>query len=336
MRTKYLRIRFFAITMFVLAVFLLNSTCLLNSSFAKPQDNERELKLRQKDSVTTWPSSRKRFALVIGVDQYNDKEIGQLKGAATDARTLAKTLEANAGFPAEQIVLLTSDQVGERHSSRANILRELSDLAALVPKDGLLFVAFAGHGIELRQQVFLLPSDAQVKNVNLLEQTAIPATLVADWYRSKVQQVLVVIDACRSYAYGKGSGYVGDGVIGGNLKVFKKLSGLELLTKALKTANLEERNREIVAFAILYASESGGSAYEDTKNKQGYLTSAFIKGIQGEAANKEGDVTLSALVKYVQETVPKLTQAKVGKNQRPFYSVEGYRADELVIAVKKN
>jgi hypothetical protein len=46
-------------------------------------------------------------------------------------------------------------------------------------------------------------------------------------------------------------------------------------------------------------------------------------------------VTLSQLVKYVQEAVPKRIAIDLGstKQQKPFAVIEGYRADELVLAV---
>jgi uncharacterized caspase-like protein len=304
----------------------------VSESYAIRQVENRGLEVPLNGSVSNWPSSAKRYALVIGVDQYDDNKVGQLKGAANDAKTLAKVLEKNAGFPTKQIVLLTSDQTGDRRSTRANILREMSDLSSTVPKDGLLLVAFAGHGMERGQQVFLLPSDAQVKNLKLLEQTAVPATLIADWFRTKVQQVLIIIDACRSYP-GAIMGAVFGGFKGAAVGAAIGFNGINMLTQALKLKSMDERNREIVAFAILYATESGRQAYEDAKRQQGYLTGAVVRGLEGEAANKEGDVTLAALVKYVQEAVPKVTKSQIGNEQRPFYSIEGYKADELVIAV---
>jgi hypothetical protein len=89
----------------------------------------------------------------------------------------------------------------------------------------------------------------------------------------------------------------------------------------------------VVAFAILYAAGSGERAYEGSVMKSGYLTSAIVEGIDGEAANEAGDVTLAGLVKYVQTKVPQLTKTQVGVEQRPFALIEGYKADQLVIAV---
>src|SRR5262245_41514896 len=89
-------------------------------------------------SVKKWPDRAKRWALLIGVDEYKDKQINPLGGAANDARALAGALTRYAGFSPEQVILLASDQPPERQPTRGAILKYFSNLRGLVPKDGLL------------------------------------------------------------------------------------------------------------------------------------------------------------------------------------------------------
>ena len=98
--------------------------------------------------VTQLPASARRWALVIGVDEYADEQISALRGSANDARMLASALVANAGFPADQVIVLATGEPESRLPTRTNILKRLSNLAAVVPKDGLLLVSFSGHGME--------------------------------------------------------------------------------------------------------------------------------------------------------------------------------------------
>ena len=63
---------------------------------------------------------------MIGVDKYTDPQISPLKGADNDARTLADALIRYAGFPQDQVILLSTDQPIERQPTRLNILRRLS------------------------------------------------------------------------------------------------------------------------------------------------------------------------------------------------------------------
>src|SRR5688572_18525232 len=272
------------------------------------------------DPVKTLPAGAKRYALVIGVDQYADTQITTLGGASNDAKTLANALIQYAGFPGEQVTLLASDQPAERQPTRGNILRRLSNMAAVIPPDGLLLISFAGHGIERGGQAFLLPSDAQVSNdVDLLEQTAINVTQIKDRVKKiGVGQVLMILDACRNDPVGRAN------------------ADNPLTSAYTRGFNFELRNREVKAFATLYATEVGHRAYEYKEKKQGYFTWILVEALGGGAANEKGEVTLAGLVKYLQERVPKrvLQDLGPGKDQKPFAVIEGYRADELVISVR--
>jgi Flp pilus assembly protein TadD len=273
----------------------------------------------QANQVNALPVSAKRWALVIGVDKYQDPQISPLKGADNDARLIADALVRYAGFPRDQVILLSTDQPTERQPTRVNILRRLSNLNTAVPKDGLLLVSFAGHGMERGGQAFLLPSDAQISDqISFLEETAISMNRVKERIKETgVGQVVVLLDACRNDPGGRAD-------------------AINPLTNAYTNAfNFDVRNREVQAFATVYATGIGQRAYEYTEKKQGYFSWAVVEGLKGGAANDKGEVTLSQLVKYVQDTVPKRIAIDLGstKQQRPFAMIEGYRADELVVAV---
>ena len=270
--------------------------------------------------LKSLPAKQKRYALVVGVDKYtSDTQITTLGGASNDARALAEALVRYAGFPADQVILLASDQPAERQPTRGQILRRLSNLASVVPKDGLLLFSFAGHGMERGGQAFLLPSDAQAgDDPVLLEQTAINVLNIRDWVKkSGVRQVLLILDACRNDP-------------GGRAEADNPLT--QTYTRGF---NFDTRNREVEAFATLYATAIGYRAYEFREKRQGYFTWALVEGLKGSAANARGEVTLASLVNYLQERVPKQVSLDLGatKVQRPFAVVEGYKADELVISL---
>jgi hypothetical protein len=289
------------------------------ATVAQVQAQSRQLN-RQTDSITTWPSKAKRWALVIGVDQYRDGQINALKGSVNDAHNLANALVRYAGFPQDQVVVLTTDQQEERQPTRINILTYLSNLASLVPKDGLLLVSFAGHGIERGGQAYLIPSDARLSHdVSLLEESAVSVTRMHDRIKAiGVGQVIVLLDACRNDP-------------GGRADAPNNMSA------AYTKFNFDVGNREVQAFATFYATAIGQRAYEYTEKRQGYFTWAIVEGLKGEAANEKGEVTLAGLLKYVQDNVPKRIAIDLGasEQQKPFAIIEGYRADELVIAISE-
>jgi len=270
-------------------------------------------------SVAKLPVSAKRFALVIGVDAYQDAGISNLRGASNDAKAIADALATYAGFPPDQIILLTSEQPTELQPTRGNIIRRLSNLRQVVPKDGLLWVSFAGHGIERDHQAYLLPMDAQLSgDIALLEDSAINVQTMRDRIRqTEVGQVIFILDACRNNP------------LSGRTVSVTKLT--ESFTRAF---SFDIRNRQISAFATIYATGPGQVAHEYKLKKQGYFTTALIEGLKGAAANESGEVTLSDLVKYVQDTVPKRIALDLGgdKQQRPWADIQGFQADDLVIA----
>jgi Flp pilus assembly protein TadD len=292
------------------------------ASVPKATANPVSSVVSQVDGIRNLPPSPKRWALVIGVDKYMDPQISPLKGSDNDARLIADALVRYAGFPQDQVILLSTTQPMERQPTRVNILRRLSNLSTAVPKDGLLLVSFAGHGMERGGQAFLLPSDSQISDqVSFLEETAISINRVKDRIKETgVGQVVVLLDACRNDP-------------GGRADAPNALS-----TAYTNAFNFDVRNREVQAFATVYATGIGQRAYEYTEKKQGYFSWAVVEGLKGGAANDKGEVTLSGLVKYVQDNVPKRIAVDLGstKQQRPFAIIEGYRAEDLVMSVTSN
>jgi hypothetical protein len=316
-------LRFFSVlvTCFVLAM-LNNFQLAAQTPAAKPSPtatgSTAEPRQLQLEPLKTLPVKGKRWALVVGVDKYADPQISPLRGAANDARMLADTLVRYAGFPSDQVILLATDQPDERQPTRVNLLRRLSNLAAAVPKDGLLLVSFSGHGIERGGHAFLLPSDAQISDqISFLEDTAVSVTRMRELIRdTRVAQVMVLLDACRNDPGGRAD-------------------APNNMTQAYVNGfNFDVRNREVQAFATIYATAVGQRAYEYTEKKQGYFTWAIVEALRGNAANPVGEVTLSELVKYVQDAVPKRIAIDLGsgKQQRPFATIEGYKAEELVLS----
>jgi hypothetical protein len=293
--------------------------CLLALT-ALAQTDQRGLHVKPSETVSALPGSEKRWALIIGIDGYEDPQINKLEAASNDAKELAAALISYGGFAREQVIILTSDGPARNRPSRGNILRRLSNFKGVVPADGLLVVAFAGHGIERGGHAYLLPGDAQMsENLALLEETAINVDVIKDWIRrTGVRQVLMIIDACRNDpTAGRGDEE-------------------NVLTEAYTRGfRFDVRNQEVTAFATLYATDIGHRAYEDREKNRGYFTSALVEGLKGGAANENGEVTLGRLVRYLEDTVPKQISRDLGKekNQRPFAVIEGYKADELVIAL---
>jgi hypothetical protein len=266
--------------------------------------------------VRTLPAKEKRWALLIGVDRYQNPEMG-LGGAANDARTLRDALVSTAGFPAEQVIVLASGEPPDRLPTRSNILRRLSNLLTTsVPLDGLFLLAFSGHGIERDGEVYLYPSDMQsTQDVSLLKETAISLALIHDRIQSsRIPQVLLLLDSCRNNP-------------GGRADDPNRLS-----EGYLKPLSFDIRNKAVRAYATFFATALNHRAYEYAEKRQGYFTWAIVEGLRGAAANERGEVTLSRLCSYIQEVVPKRVAADLGEVQQPFVKIDGFLANDLILA----
>jgi uncharacterized caspase-like protein len=132
-------------------------------------------------------AAERRIALVIGNSAYDSKP---LETAANDAGLIAQTLQA-AGF----------DVTGARdldEESLRHAFRDFTDKAAAIGPDAVAFVYFAGYGLQLEGENYLVPV-----GVNIARDADIPsrATRVSDYVKSLAASGLktgiVVIDAAR-------------------------------------------------------------------------------------------------------------------------------------------
>jgi len=80
----------------MLTILLVGLFVVCNASASKAQPTGRGLGISDKP-IKALPSTAKRYAIVIGVDQYADTRITTLGGASNDAKALAKALIQYAG-----------------------------------------------------------------------------------------------------------------------------------------------------------------------------------------------------------------------------------------------
>lgn len=268
--------------------------------------------------VKQLPSKEKRWALIVGVSNYEDGNITDLKGA-NDARVLKEALVRYAGFPESQVVLLTTDEPRERQPTRENIIKRLSILKALVPRDGLFLFSFSGHGIENSGEAFLIPSSMSYDDdIDVLKETAVSVEYVRRQIKlMSIQQVLILLDVCRNDPANSRSD-----------------STNPLTTAYTKGFNFDVQNKEVLAFATLYATSVGQRAYEYSEKGLGYFTWAVVEGLKGAAANERGEVTLYGLKRFIEETVPRAVRLSLKKVQQPFAVIDGYMGEDLVVAVR--
>ena len=270
--------------------------------------------------VVSWPPESDRWALIIGVERYTDSDVAPFRGAARDAASLREALVRYAGFPQDQVILLSTSESQElRRPGRANIESYLQNISKLVPKQGLLLFCFLGHAVVFNGQPFLLPADARFdgSGASLVSSGVSLETVRNAVANPGIRQVMILLDAFRQ------SPRASQGASPNPME--------EIYERRL---SFDVAGGQVDAFASLFAASPGESGQEQAATGSGYFITAVVDALKGAAADDSGRITLGALDRYVRENVPKRVLNDLGaqRTQRPVTVVAGYQPDEVVIA----
>ena len=141
---------------------------------------------------TSFSQTPKRFALVIGNDSYRTVE--PLKNARNDARAFAQTMR-DAKF----------EVIAQDDLSREQFWGVIDRVKGRMNKGDELVFYFAGHGVQIGANQYLLPVDIPVPDSDRqVERSAIPLVEVLDSF-SDARVSVFVIDACRDNPFPKRS-----------------------------------------------------------------------------------------------------------------------------------
>ena len=193
-------------------------------------DARDQIARQQAASAGTRPAAAggpaiRRLALVVGNDNY--RNVSPLVNARSDARAMAKALEAT-GFK----VSLRID-LAERDMKEA-----LRNFRAEIQGGDEVVLFFAGHGVQLGAANYLLPVDIRGQSEEQVKDEAIALQRVLDdLSERKPRFSLAVIDACRNNplksngrALG-GRGLSAPQAASGQMVIFSAGSGQEALDR---------------------------------------------------------------------------------------------------------
>ncbi len=145
-----------------------------------------------------------RWAVLVGVDQYESPDIPRLQGAVADAKAVAEAAIRYAGFPARQVVVLTSDAPTKPTASV--ILDTFSGLKNAVQPGDLLLFFFAGHGVEVEGRRYLLTYESKVGSAGTLKTTTLQVSSSMQEIESMpVAHRIIMVDACRDDPINRGA-----------------------------------------------------------------------------------------------------------------------------------
>lgn len=142
--------------------------------------------LVQEDTSKT----EQKIALVIGNSAY---ESSPLKNPVNDARAISQTLSA-LGF---QVIL--KENINQVEMKRA--VREFGDK---IKNGGIGLFYFAGHGVQVKGQNYLVPIGAQITKEEEAEYEGLDVGFVmAQMEAAKNRMNIVILDACRNNPFAR-------------------------------------------------------------------------------------------------------------------------------------
>ena len=242
-------------------------------------------------------SDAERWAVLIGVDEYNYAKHLQFCGA--DMQALRSEL-VKAGFDDRQVLLLHDDAKEKRlQPSKSNIKTQIELICSNAERGDLVLIAFSGHGIHFDKVSYLCPTDAKLDEKESL--------ISLDWVYEKLQKCqadlkLVMVDACRN--------------------VPPELSGKKSFTEAERKAGtrafVQELDRLPRGIVLLNSCAEEEFAQEDKEFGHGVFMNFLLEGLQGKA-DKDGDrtVTLNEWFRYASKETKLHVSKKFGASQNP-------------------
>ncbi len=239
---------------------------------------------------------RDKWALVIGITDFQDPDIPDLQYSAKDATDFYNYLVKEANFQPDHVRLLLNEQATQRR-----VLSELGSkfLARVVKPDDLVVLYFSTHGspsqLDPRGKNYLVASDSDSAD---LFATGIEMQKLLDSIQGRVltDRVLLVMDACHS------------GFAAPDSKGMSRLGNF-------KAEDLAQGSGQLV----ICSSMPEERAWESTRYQNGVFTRKLLDGLRakgtGTSLVEAFTAARSAVGNEVQEDRPGAKQTPVLKGK---------------------
>ncbi|MDP6960364.1 MAG: PEGA domain-containing protein [Dehalococcoidia bacterium] len=240
----------------------------------------------------------KRWALIIGVEEYEDAEINSLRYSVDDAEALYNFLtDPDKGrFKAENVRLLVDSATEKRLKPiKANILHYLKEW--LVPKvevDDTVLIFFSGHGMMYGDHKYLLPADTDtfytpayaIDNLEFIEAIDL----------LKAEKVITLLDSCHSGGVSRSGKGIGDFLPDDFYSQFESAKGR----------------------VTLASCDGNEQSFEWEEKGHGVFTYFLLDGLNG-SANQDGDAAIGfdELAEYVGAQVSSWAKEYKNGKQNP-------------------
>ena len=189
-------------------------------------------------------AANERVALIIGNANYSD--VGTLTNPLADAEAVTRAFKS-AGF----------DDVRHVDNLTADAMRqELKAFSARSEDSEIAVIYYAGHGVEVADQNYLVPVDAKLLRSTDIEFEAIPLSTLRTAVAGASKLRIVVLDACRNNPF----------KLAGN-------GGTRAASRGL--GDIEPKSGEIVA----YSAKEGTLAQDGPAQANSPFAAALVKNL---------------------------------------------------------
>lgn len=262
------------------------------------------------DELLEIPSARAEnnnaVAVVIGVQNYKNKDVPSVEYALNDAQLFKDYLQTALGYQEGNIIYLkdpTKADLEKVFGTSDNHAGQLSDYVIKGKSD--VFVYYTGHGAPDLQtkKAYFVPSDT---DPNYAKLGGYPLDVFYDnLSRLPARRISVVLDACFSGRSDKGM-------------IISKASPLMVAPVMPGSDNID----------VFSSSKSDEVSSWYPEKRHSLFTYFFLKGLQGAAdKNKDRAITAAELEEYAAENVPGMARRLYGRRQTPGFTG---RKDEVV------
>ncbi|MFQ5769192.1 MAG: caspase family protein [bacterium] len=241
--------------------------------------------------INTKNFRQNAYAVVIGIDKYQDVKIPNLGLACADAKGIYQVLtDSDLGRISPENIILLLDEKATQRNIRSAIGTKIPRRAGA---NDMIFIYFAGHGAPVidpksgssdGMEKYLIPADAERDDLRATGISMDEIQKFFGWIECK--QVFFFIDSCYS------------GEAGGRTFSHSQYQRRALLTNEFLD-NLAGEGRVVIT-----ACDVNEVSLEEQELGHGLFTYYLIEGLKGVAdKDRDGLVTVNELYEYIYQNV---------------------------------
>lgn len=257
----------------------------------------------------------RRYAITVGINDYNDTGISDLRKARNDAKVIGKIFKTQGQF--RKVYVMTDDVniKGKRknlYPTKRNIEKRIKAVVNFTRPQDMLVFFFSGHGVsDYEERGYLVPIDAEPDNKNEYSSYISVNWIVETIKKKKIKKFILILDACRE-------------------------TPAKTSKNAARNSIREKDFEESEVAATFYSTKAGFYSFEDPDSPYGVFTKYMVYGMEGRADyNHDKIVTFFEVEKYVVEGVKEWSM-RMGKNQKPFTRIHLEKHGDLILTYTPN